>query len=315
VSWPKATKKYQRGVEWAIAEGEHAAALGNPTPDLKYAANAAMDVYGTEPLGADTANYMAFAASKVPLAARQPTASMAQLALEQASWAVVYFEKDHAAPGFGDAFVEAIWADFRRLKDASEREKWTDRTPVAPDFFGPMWPNGLPANWPEPPTASVPTVKRLPAPDVSKLGLPDELIAFLKAGHQLNYDPKESEIGPITLKPVDHLRVDEFQVTTIGTPLERKDPNRRKEGFYTLRAIDLIGESGSYGPEGLLTWFCDYGVFGSYDPDHAIAMAFPNVSWSDIMANPLKYLDAQWHPERNAGKHIEPWKHCEFREE
>ena len=34
-SWPKATKKFQRGVEWAIAEGESAARQGSPTPDLK----------------------------------------------------------------------------------------------------------------------------------------------------------------------------------------------------------------------------------------------------------------------------------------
>ena len=37
VSWPKATKKSQRGVEWAIAEGESAATQGSPTPDLKVA--------------------------------------------------------------------------------------------------------------------------------------------------------------------------------------------------------------------------------------------------------------------------------------
>jgi hypothetical protein len=62
-SWPKATRKYQRGIEWAIAEGESAASQGSTTPDLWDAGMAAMDVYGKAPMNA-TANFLAFAASR-----------------------------------------------------------------------------------------------------------------------------------------------------------------------------------------------------------------------------------------------------------
>ena len=106
-----------------------------------------------------------------------------------------------------------------------------------------------------------------------------------------------------------------FLANTEDTPLERKDPHRGEAGHYALRVVDLIGESDSYGPEGLLAWFCDYGAFGSWDSDHLTAFAFPKVSWSKIVADPAKYLDAPWHPYSNVAKYIEPWKHCEFKED
>ena len=70
--------------------------------------------------------------------------------------------------------------DFQRLKEASKREKWTDLTGVAPDFFGPMWPNGLPRNWPAAPVTPSAPVARRPRrkPKVDELGLPARAIAF-----------------------------------------------------------------------------------------------------------------------------------------
>ena len=148
VSWPKATMKSQRGVEWAIAEGESAATQGSPTPDLKDAGAAAMNARSHAPMNAVTANFLAYAASRVSFSSQQLSASGAQIALEQARLAVYCFEIDHNAPGAEQTTIEAIWNDFQQLKVASKREKWTDLTTVAPDFFGPMWHNGLPRNWP-----------------------------------------------------------------------------------------------------------------------------------------------------------------------
>ncbi len=317
ISWPKATKKFQRGVEWAIAEGESAAAQGSPTPDLKDAGMTAMNVIGDEPMNAVTANYLAFAASRVSFSGQQPGASDAQFALEQAHWAAYYFEKNHDAPGAEQATLEAIWNDFQQLKETSRREKWTDLTTVAPDFFGPMWPNGLPRNWPAALVTPSVAVARRPRrkPKVDELGLPAEFIAFLRAGRQLDFDHRQTEVGLVRLKPLAHLRFEELAVTTEGTPLERKDPHRGEAGYYALRVVDLIGESDSYSPAGLLAWFCDYGAFGSWDCDHLTAIAFPKVSWSKIVADPAKYLDAQWHPHRSFVKYIEPWKQCEFKED
>lgn len=47
------------------------------------------------------------------------------------------------------AITIAIRHDFELLFHASKAENWTDDTPVPPEFFGPMWPDGPPEGWPE----------------------------------------------------------------------------------------------------------------------------------------------------------------------
>ncbi len=42
----------------------------------------------------------------------------------------------------------AIRHDFDDLLRASRRDSWTDDTPVLPEFFLPMWPQGEPEGWP-----------------------------------------------------------------------------------------------------------------------------------------------------------------------
>jgi hypothetical protein len=41
-------------------------------------------------------------------------------------------------------------------------------------------------------------------------------------------------------------------------------------------------------------------------------IVFPKATWSDIVKNPAKYLDAQWSDFEAFGRHIEPWKHGRF---
>lgn len=55
------------------------------------------------------------------------------------------------AAGYGrvqDSVLAAMRYDFELLRLATEREGWTDDTPVPPEFFGPMWPDGEPEGWP-----------------------------------------------------------------------------------------------------------------------------------------------------------------------
>lgn len=51
----------------------------------------------------------------------------------------------HAARNVG----RAVRRDLDLLKAAAERFNWTDDTPVPPEFFGPLWPEGEPEGWPE----------------------------------------------------------------------------------------------------------------------------------------------------------------------
>lgn len=45
---------------------------------------------------------------------------------------------------------EAMRRDFELLTFAAEAENWTNETPVPPEFFGPLWPDGVPDGWPAP---------------------------------------------------------------------------------------------------------------------------------------------------------------------
>ncbi len=47
------------------------------------------------------------------------------------------------------AVYRAIQRDLSLLNAASEAENWTDDTPVPPEFFGPLWPHGVPEGWPK----------------------------------------------------------------------------------------------------------------------------------------------------------------------
>jgi hypothetical protein len=56
------------------------------------------------------------------------------------------------------AQLRCIRRDFVRLKKLARKEKWTDDTPMPPDVFGPMWPDGVEPYWAvEPPPPPAPT--------------------------------------------------------------------------------------------------------------------------------------------------------------
>jgi uncharacterized protein (TIGR02996 family) len=58
-----------------------------------------------------------------------------------------------ACTGHQDALGRAMQTDLLRLKSAAG-QRWTDATPVPPEFFGPLWPDGPPDGLPRPPEES-----------------------------------------------------------------------------------------------------------------------------------------------------------------
>jgi hypothetical protein len=53
------------------------------------------------------------------------------------------------------AQLRCIRRDFVLLNRLARKEKWTDDTPVPPEVFGPMWPEGIAPYWAvEPPQAA-----------------------------------------------------------------------------------------------------------------------------------------------------------------
>lgn len=119
----------------------HAVFGAAKTVVARYAANAAAYAAAAAAWAADRADNAARAANAVAYAA--------------AGYA------DADADGPGAAFtadagrvIDAVDADaaarsdFDLLETAVRDEEWTDDTPVPPEFFGPLWPDGTPEGWP-----------------------------------------------------------------------------------------------------------------------------------------------------------------------
>lgn len=142
------------------------------------------------------------------------------------------------------------------------------------------------------------------------IALPDDLLAFLRAGSELRYDVKGSEIGRIKLKrDVD---LDLTTITTFpGCQSIIDDPYDALEGLYQIDVVDLVAEFESYGTEGLLCWIVALQRFGSIDPEHGDVITFPGVTWTELAASPLRYLEAQWNHE--LGERVLPWLHFPFK--
>ena len=69
-----------------------------------------------------------------------------------------------------------IRRDFDHIEKYADWHRWTDDTPVSPDFFGPLWPEGPPKGWPA-------------GPDVlQRADLPLELLSRAKVLEQMTED-------------------------------------------------------------------------------------------------------------------------------
>jgi hypothetical protein len=316
-AWPQAPAKYHENIEAAIAEGELAASQGKRTAGLYRAGIAAMDVYGKSPdkirYARDEVDDVPQSASRVALAGLENDAIYAHDGLAKALSAVAGFEKVHRLKGLAKLVGRLLWQDFQHLETAAKAGKWNNSTPVASDAIGPLWPEGPPPAWPVSASPRRRKPKTSPAkPALKEFRLPKDLTAFLKSGNRLKYSVSKSEVGPIQLKALDELSLNTFDVRTEGTPAHADDPNGRKQGHYVVRAVDLVAECDAYGPEGILAWLVDAKLFAQWDPDHLRLIIFPKATWSQIVAKPARYLDAQWNDFENFARYAEPWKHGKF---
>lgn len=141
--------------------------------------------------------------------------------------------------------------------------------------------------------------------------LPSDLLAFLRDGRQLDYDENTSQIGRITLKRDADL-VQTTITTFPGCQAIIDDPYFDLEGLYQIEVYDLVAEAELYDTEGLLCWIVALKRFGCVDPEHGDVITFPGVTWTDIEANPLLYLDAQW-TDNDAAIRVLPWIHFPFK--
>jgi hypothetical protein len=131
MDWPGVPAEHAEAVVRAVELAEVAAA---GTPSDK-------DALAT----ARAADRAARAAAWAARAGAQ-AAAMAAASAADSIWAAT---AAHAAVAAGAVVADAaVRADFDRLAAAAAVKKWTDGTPVPPEFFGPLWPEGTPLGWP-----------------------------------------------------------------------------------------------------------------------------------------------------------------------
>ncbi len=142
---------------------------------------------------------------------------------------------------------------------------------------------------------------------------PKDLVEFLKNGKQLNYDPDECEPGQITLLPFEELSLGEVYIDSEGAPFVDKDPHAEEKGYYSVPAVNLVADCDGYDPKGILIWLPDQRKFGTWDNDHWDVLFFPNVTWSDIVSDPVRYVNAQWEPKEVECDYLQPFPKYPFK--
>jgi hypothetical protein len=138
------------------------------------------------------------------------------------------------------------------------------------------------------------------------LNPPTELIDFIKSGKQLEYNPSECEVGEVKLTKFDSLKLGEVWVDSEQSPLYEKDPNKDEKGYYAVPAVSLTSECDDFDAEFILLWLPNEELYGTWDSDHWDLKFFPNYQWSDIIQNPVPYLNAQWEFESEIAEYFVP---------
>lgn len=150
------------GIEQAVQEIERGAAAGRFTPVVDhFELVACASMAYEEATDARSAVVAAWVARAVHYAfALAVRAAAAAGSSDKRAW----FDRPDrtllaAASALWDAgmtvAVGRLTADFEAVRGRAAVESWTDETPVPPETFGPLWPDGLPPGWPVPTPAAV----------------------------------------------------------------------------------------------------------------------------------------------------------------
>lgn len=166
-TWNGSTDSGRQAVASAIGAAERAAATAGHRPGLyrAYAADAERvpSAAHARPAAMAAANaaYAAFAVSYIARGSRGDgngrsdaeraaagfAAANAANAANSAANAAATAIRAEAYRAAREKIVAAMWLDYSLLTSTTAIQRWTDATPVAPDIFGPLWPDGEPVGW------------------------------------------------------------------------------------------------------------------------------------------------------------------------
>jgi hypothetical protein len=144
---------------------------------------------------------------------------------------------------------------------------------------------------------------------MTTFNLPDDVVEFFRVGKQLQYDASRIEAGEVKLKGLDELTQGEVWIGTDNAG----DPHEGEAGYYAIPAVSLTGECKAYDPDYILLWLPRERLFGTWDCDHWALKVFRGATWSDIVASPAAYINAQWDWKDTLGSQFVPWPKYEFK--
>jgi hypothetical protein len=145
--------------------------------------------------------------------------------------------------------------------------------------------------------------------------LPPDLVAFLKARRQLDYEVSTCEAGRVLLLPQDQLRVRLYPTDVDNGPIDNtNDPHFRELGCYLVPGVSLVAQCDGFDPDGLLLWLPEEECYGTWDSTHTLIEAFSRgVSWTDIANDPVLYINSLWNDERVGGlTPLIPWPRYQY---
>lgn len=127
--------------------------------------------------------------------ANKPTASHAAMAAAHAGHAAIDPGENTTHLGTisgavlaagNDDLIGVIRRDFDHLATLARWQHWADDTPVPPEVFGPLWPEGPPKGWPA--DEATPTLADLPLSIEVRVGVIDQVVVdeVLNLFHALN---------------------------------------------------------------------------------------------------------------------------------
>jgi hypothetical protein len=115
--------------------------------------------------------------------------------------------------------------------------------------------------------------------------LPIDLREFLESRGKLKYNAADCEAGAVVLKDLSQLSLATISVIPNG---------KQSANAYRVQAVSLTHECEGYDPEFILLWMPNEQLYGSWDADHSRLLVFPLTKWTDIVQNPIPYLNSQW---------------------
>jgi len=151
-SWPGASEKHLPALDKAITLAERAdaaaarsavyAAVRAAYASAKGAADDAVKACDADAYDAEAYDAAAYAVASADAVCLADAACLAYAAAYAADAA------GKSAADATNAANAAMRRDYALLNEAAKREGWSDETPVPPEFFGPLWAEGVPEGWP-----------------------------------------------------------------------------------------------------------------------------------------------------------------------